>query len=329
VFKKHFLKILVGICISVILILLTLRQIDIKKSLELIPSVNYLILIPAILVYCFTYVLRSIRYYYILLPLKKTKVFDNFPYTMLGFFANNIIPLRLGELIRAKVTGERLEVSRSSVLATIIIERLFDVIMFVSFFFLIVMVMSFPEYIKRSFYILTVIFFICLLALYIILIYKDNAFKVLSKVSVTSSLKYLITNFLDRFTSGLIVLKTPSVLIKTFILSGILWGTESLFIVVVAYACGIHISIIGGIFTVVVIGMGSIIPTAPGYFGVFELMGILALSILSVNKDSAFICTAICHFLQLVIIFSLGIICIIKTKLSFSDLFKFAKDKSN
>jgi uncharacterized protein (TIRG00374 family) len=325
--KKHFFKILAGICISIILILLTLHQIDIKNSLELISSVNYLILIPAILVYCFTYVLRSIRYYYILLPIKKTKVFDNFPYTILGFFVNNIIPLRLGELIRAKVTGERLEVSRSSILATIIIERLFDVIMFISFFFLIVMVMHFPEYIKRSFYILTVIFFICLLALYIILIHKDNAFKVLSKVPVALSLKSLITKFLDRFTSGLIVLKTPSILIKTFILSGILWVTESLFIVIVAYACGIHISILGGIFTVIVIGMGSIIPTAPGYFGVFELMGILALSILSVDKDSAFICTAICHFSQLVIIFSLGIICIIKTKFSFSDLFKFAKDK--
>jgi uncharacterized protein (TIRG00374 family) len=248
---------------------------------------------------------------------------------MLGFFANNIIPLRLGELIRAKVTGERLGMSRSSVLATIIIERLFDVIMFVSFFFLTVMVMYFPEYIKRSFYILTIIFFICLLALYIILIHKDNAFKVLSKVPIASSLKSLITNFLDRFTSGLIVLETPSVLIKTFILSGILWVTESLFIVIVAYACGIRVSILGGIFTVIVIGMGSIIPTAPGYFGVFELMGIMALSILSVDKDSAFICAAICHFLQLVVIFSLGMICIIKTKLSFSDLFKFAKDKSN
>jgi hypothetical protein len=48
--KKHFFKILAGICISVILILLTLRQIDIKKSLEVIASVSYLILIPAILV---------------------------------------------------------------------------------------------------------------------------------------------------------------------------------------------------------------------------------------------------------------------------------------
>jgi uncharacterized membrane protein YbhN (UPF0104 family) len=113
---------------------------------------------------------------------------------------------------------------------------------------------------------------------------------------------------------------------KSFIFSGILWITEALFVVIVAYACGIRISILGGIFTVIIVGMGSIIPTAPGYFGAFELMGVLALSTLSVDKDLAFICTAICHFLQLVVIFTLGGLCVLKTKITFSDLFKFAKE---
>jgi uncharacterized protein (TIRG00374 family) len=324
-FKKHFFKILAGICVSIVLIWLTLHQIDIKKSFELIAGVKYFVLIPGILVYVFTYIIRSVRYYYILLPLKKTKVLDNFPYTIIGFFANNIIPLRFGELIRAKITGERLRVSRSSVLATIVIERLFDVIIFVLFFFLIVTVMSFPEFIKKSFYILTFVFFICLSTLYIMLTHKNKALKVLSKIPIPSFVESL-TVFLNRFTGGLVVLKEPSILIKSFIFSGILWITEALFVVIVAYACGIHISILGGIFTVIIIGMGGMIPTAPGYFGAFELMGVLALSTLSVDKDLAFICTAICHFLQLVIIFTLGGLCVLKTKITFSDLFKFAKE---
>jgi uncharacterized membrane protein YbhN (UPF0104 family) len=83
--KKHFLKIFAGICVNIVFIWLTLRQIDIKKSFELIAGVKYFVLIPGILVYVFTYILRSIRYYYILLPIKKTKVLDNFPYTIIGF----------------------------------------------------------------------------------------------------------------------------------------------------------------------------------------------------------------------------------------------------
>jgi uncharacterized protein (TIRG00374 family) len=325
-FKKYFLKILTGVCVSIVFIWLTLRQIDIKKSFELIAGVKYFVLIPGVLVYVFTYILRSVRYYYILLPLKKTKVFDNFPYTIIGFFTNNIIPLRLGDLIRAKITGEHLCVSRSSVLATIVIERLFDVIMFVLFFFLIVRVISFPEFIKKYFYILTFVFFICLSIFYIMLTHKNKTLKILSKMSISSAIRSFVTVFLNRFIYGLVVFKKPSILIKSFIFSGILWITEALFIVIVAYACGIHISIFDGIFTVIIIGVGSIIPTIPGYFGAFELMGVLALSTLSVDKDLAFICMMICHFLQLVIIFILGGFCILKTKIVFSDLFKFTKD---
>ncbi|MDR3195404.1 MAG: flippase-like domain-containing protein [Endomicrobium sp.] len=328
-FKKHFLKISAGVCVSIFLIWLTLRQIDIKKSLKLITGVNYFVLIPGILIYIFSYILRSVRYYYILLPLKKTKVLDNFPYTMIGSFVNNIIPLRLGELVRAKITGERLRVSRSGALAAIVVERLFDVLMFGSFFFLIVMIMSFPEFIKRPFYILTVVFFICLVTLYIMLTHKNKALKVLSKMPISLTVKSLITDFLNRFTGGLAVLKKPSILIKIFIFSEILWIMEALFVIIIAYACGIRISILGGIFTVIVIGVGGIIPTTPGYFGAFELMGVFALSTLSVDKDLAFVCIAICHFLQLIVIFALGGFCVIKTKLTFSDLFKFAKDETD
>ena len=100
-------------------------------------NADYYILILGVIIYAFTYFLRSIRYYFMLLPVKKTGVLRNFPYTMLGFFMNNVVPLRLGEVIRAKVTGERLGVSRSSVFGTIVIERLIDVIIFVLFFFVI------------------------------------------------------------------------------------------------------------------------------------------------------------------------------------------------
>ena len=73
---------------------------------------------------------------------------------------------------------------------------------------------------------------------------------------------------------------------------------------------------------VIIIGIGAIIPTAPGYIGAFEFMGVTALS---VDKDAAFACTAIYHFLQLMTIFLLGIMSVAKERISFSDLFKFAK----
>jgi uncharacterized protein (TIRG00374 family) len=324
-FRKHFLKILFGIALSIILVYLTLRQVDFKKSLEFIKNANYFVLIPGVLLYAFTYVLRGIRYYFVVLPLKKTPVLANFPYTIIGAFANNLIPLRLGELIRAKITGERFSVSRSSMLATIVVEKMFDVIMFIVFFFAIALFMSFPHFIEKSFYMLASLLIICFVVLYLMLTHEKKAFNILAKIPIPAMITSLITGFINKFNGGLVILRKPYVLTMTFIMSAVIWIIEVIFLVIVACACGVHLSFLGAIFTVIVIGMGAIIPTAPGYFGAFELMGVLALSTIGVNKDAAFACIATYHFLQLIVIFSLGIFCVIKTKLSFADLFKFTK----
>lgn len=326
-FKKHFFKIIIGVVISLALAYLTLRQIDFKRSLTFIKSVNYWFLFPALIVYVSTYILRSVRYYFILLPLKKTKVLENFPYTVIGFFANNIVPLRLGEFIRAKIIGQYLKISGSSAFATILIERLFDITMFVLFFFLIFVFMPFPDIVEKSFYILFASGILCFIFLYVIIIYEDNVIKLLSKVSIPDKIKIFIFSFFNKFASGLIILKKPIVLFKVLISSVIVWLAESITFVIIAYACGIKLSILGAIFTIIIIGVGAIVPTMPGYFGAYELMGVLSLSSIGVDKDLAFTCIAISHLVTLTGVFGLGFVCIIKTKLSLTDLFKFAKSK--
>ncbi|MDR0618146.1 MAG: flippase-like domain-containing protein [Endomicrobium sp.] len=328
-FKNHFLKIIMCILVSVVLAYLTLRQIDFRRSLSLIKSVNYWFLFPALMVCISTYVLRAIRYYFILLPLKKTKVLENFPYTTLGFFANNIVPLRLGEFIRAKITGKYLAIASSATLATIVIERLFDILIFILFFFLIFFFMPFASILERSFYVLFTIAILCFVVLYIIITHREKMIEILSKLSISSKIKSIIFSFLDKFASGLIILKKPIVLFKVSIMSVIVWGTESLVIVIVAYACGINLSVLGAIFTIIIIGVGSIVPTVPGYFGAFELMGVLSLSALGVDKNLAFTCIAIYHIVGLVGVFTLGFVCIFKTKLSLVDLFKVAETKDS
>lgn len=323
--KKHFLKILIGFLFSAVLIYLALRNVNFKESFELVKNANYYILIPGVFIYAFTYVLRSIRYYFMLSPIKETRVLQNFPYTVLGFFMNNIIPLRIGEIIRAKVTGERLGVSRSSVLGTIVIERLVDVIIFVLFFFVIMAVIPFPEFVKKSFYICGIVFGAALVVLFLISKNETKALSVISKIPMPKKIKEILIKFLDKFADGLIILRKPKVLSAVLVISILIWVSESFFLVLTAAACGINISIIGGIFVVIIIGIGAIIPTAPGYIGAFEFMGVTALSALSVEADAAFACIAIYHFLQLMTIFALGISSIIKEKISFVDLLKFEK----
>jgi uncharacterized protein (TIRG00374 family) len=322
-FKKHFFKILAGCLISAFLIYLTFRNIDFTKLFDSIKNTKYHILIGGAVLSFLTYAARSLRYYFLILPIKKTRVFENFPYTVLGFFMNNVIPLRLGEFVRAKITGERLGISRSAALATIVVERLMDIIIYVSFFFILANFLPFPEVVKKSFIICSVIFGIMLIALFIIAIYDSKAVKALSKIPLPSKIKTLILSLINKFIDGLVILKSKKAFIISIFFSFAVWIIESLSLTVVAYSCGIEISLAGAIFTVIIIGIAGIIPTAPGYLGAFEMAGLAAFTVLGVDENSALACILIYHAMQLLVNFTLGFSSIIKAKISYSDLFKF------
>ncbi|MDR3049654.1 MAG: flippase-like domain-containing protein [Elusimicrobiota bacterium] len=321
--KKHIGKIILGCIFSAVLVYLTLKQINFKDSLAYIKQTNYFILVFAFLAYICAYLARAVRYYLLIYPIKKTPVLKNFPYTVLGFFMNNLIPLRIGELIRAKVTGERLSISRSGALATIVIERFLDIFVFIAAFFLIMHALNFPEFIKKTFYICAFVFGGSFIVLFIISIYNKNALSLISKFPLPLKIKSLVLSFIDKFIGGLVVLKNIKVLIGASFFSIVVWTIESSIFIISAYACGFNLSLSEALFVVIIIGIGAILPTAPGFVGAFEFMGITALSALGIGKDQAFVCVVTYHFTGLLSISILGLFSILYAKISFKDLFKF------
>ncbi|MDR0485497.1 MAG: flippase-like domain-containing protein [Elusimicrobiota bacterium] len=320
---KHIWKILLGCLFSALLIYFTLKQIDFKTSMEYAKSANYTVLIVAALIYVLTYVARSVRFCFLIMPIKKTPLFKNFPYTVLGFFMNNLIPLRIGEFIRAKVTGERLGISRSASLAAIVVERLLDITIFILFFFAVMYFLPFPDFIAKSFYLCAFIFGGLFIVLWGLAMRKEKTINLICKIPMPAKIKNLLLQTADKFISGLDVLKSKKIFVCSFAFSIAVWIIESSSLMIAASACGFNISLAGAAFTVIIIGIGAIIPTAPGFVGAFEFMGVAALSALGIDKDQAFSCIIVYHFIQLTVIATLGLSSIFLTRISFKDLFKF------
>ena len=69
---------------------------------------------------------------------------------MIGHFGNNILPLRLGELIRVYIVSKDWQISKSYVLGTIILERLLDAITFVFFATILIFISPYGYYLSRN-----------------------------------------------------------------------------------------------------------------------------------------------------------------------------------
>ena len=66
------------------------------------------------------------------------------PVVVIGYMANNLLPMRLGELVRSYYVGEREGISKASALATVFVERVFDALTLLFFIAVIAPFVSVP-----------------------------------------------------------------------------------------------------------------------------------------------------------------------------------------
>ncbi len=126
-------QLIIGLIVAILAVYYTMRNVSVSELMESFRHVNYIWLLPAFVMMCLTYVARAIRWRVLLLPVKEVKTWDLFSPLMVGFMAG-VLPARAGELVRAYLLGKKFELSFASSLATIVVERLFDLILLLFLF---------------------------------------------------------------------------------------------------------------------------------------------------------------------------------------------------
>ena len=104
---------------SALFIGLFILRTDLGDMREALFAANYLYVIPGIGLYGIALAWRTIRWKVILNPLGEFKAANLWPVVTVGYAANNILPVRLGEIVRAYYLHIREGISKTSSIATI------------------------------------------------------------------------------------------------------------------------------------------------------------------------------------------------------------------
>ena len=116
-----------GVLVSVITLALLVLFVDRRELWEALRTANYLYLIPAVALYFVGQWFRALRWQYLLLPIARISIARLYPVIVIGYLANNVLPARLGELVRAVYLARREdEISVPASIATLSVERLYD-----------------------------------------------------------------------------------------------------------------------------------------------------------------------------------------------------------
>ena len=119
-------RLLIGLAVTLVFLGLLLLRVDLGETIESLGDANFVYLVPGIALYFLAVVFRTIRWRFLLSHLKAIPTSRLLPVVVVGYMANNLLPFRLGEVVRSYYLGQREEVSKSAALATIVLERVFD-----------------------------------------------------------------------------------------------------------------------------------------------------------------------------------------------------------
>ncbi len=116
-----------GVLVSVATLALLVLLVDRRELWEALRNANYLYLGPAIVLYFIGQWFRALRWQYLLSPIARISAGRLYPVIIIGYMANNVLPARLGELIRAVYLARREQaVTVPASIATLSVERLYD-----------------------------------------------------------------------------------------------------------------------------------------------------------------------------------------------------------
>jgi uncharacterized protein (TIRG00374 family) len=121
-----------GVAISALFLYLALREVDFAAAWQHVTTARWEYLVLGWLCLLVSYVVRIGRWHLIVRTVGRVSPWTLGQVYMAGYMANNILPARIGEIVRAVLLGQAAQVNAASALGTIAVERVFDVIMALS-----------------------------------------------------------------------------------------------------------------------------------------------------------------------------------------------------
>ena len=294
-----------GLLISLVFMYFALRGLQLQELGAAILNANYIWLIPGVAVYFMAVWARAWRWHYLLKPLKSLKTSELFPTVCIGYFGNNILPARAGELLRAVILKKDEQVPISASLATIIVERVFDGVVMLAFVFV-----NLPELAKltsssgfigdiRTLAIAGTVIFLGVLFIFLVAaMYPErsgNFLEMILRKIIPQRHQEKIIGFFERFIGGLAALRSPRGAWMVFLTSLVIWLLETGKYWFLMHAFPFEVSFFALMLMNGIVNLATTIPSAPGYVGTFDAPGIAVLQAYQVPKTTAAAYTLVLH----------------------------------
>ncbi len=310
--RKQLLTAVAGIAVSVAVLGWAIYQVDLRKAVEVLGRFGPWWTAPMLLCYLSSFLVRGVRWRLLLQPVETVSWPTSTGVIFSGYMANNLLPLRLGEIVRALVLGQVTPARVEGTLSTIVLERVFDGLVLVGMIALVLASGMGLEAGGVVAYTGAVSALVFIGALVFVIAARLFPRPILNGVRWTLSWVPIIEEEkgLDATRSLLRGLKSLALdqrLLAIVGLSAAVWILEGGMFWVGLRAFSLDAGVEAAFLTLAFVNLSILVPSAPGYVGVFQGATILAFGAFGLSEEIALSYSVVVHFLQYVSITVIGL----------------------
>ncbi|MBV9108765.1 MAG: flippase-like domain-containing protein [Gemmatimonadetes bacterium] len=294
---KHHIRVAASLAVTAFFLWLALHGVKWPEVWVHLRSANPLWLGLSIVVSTLSIHVRALRWKVLLAPVDPEIAWEpRVAGTAVGMAANNLIPARVGEIVRAVVAARLAKLPFSAVLASLVVERVLDGLVTVGLLFGAMALPGFPHPERASFVLGAVRWLALLMAiagtgLIVLAVMPERSMAIIDSVGgrvLPQRGHRAVMARLEEFIAGLAVLRRPKLLVLS-----VAWAIGQWLFIPLSIYCGFRAFGItepgyaAAVFLQCAINMAVSVPSAPGFFGPLEYAATEGLGLWGVDRTRA------------------------------------------
>jgi uncharacterized protein (TIRG00374 family) len=308
--NRRSLRIAFSVAISAVFLGFALRGVNWDEALAALGSANYgwvLLMLP---VTVWTLLIRAQRWRVFLHAVGVPPLRPLVSATNIGFMANMVLPLRIGEVIRPVLLSRRASLPLSGVLASVLLERIFDMFTILFLFGVSTSLVNVSDQVRQWGWMLSGLAVAVAAVIVLIRVQERLALRIARAIAdrLPPRIGTQAYGFAQGFVKALEMLDSPTAYLRAFGWSLYLWMAISLVYVFGFWAFHMDVPPLrGALVLTTLVAIAVSVPSAPGFIGSFQLGCVLGLRIFGIPESPALAYSIIVHLTQFVGVIGAGL----------------------
>jgi hypothetical protein len=316
----------VGIAISAAAIWWAMRGVEWALVWPALEAADWRLLAAVFLLAPFVNIgVRALRWRILLRPTAALPFSSFVSATAVGLLANNVLPARIGEFVRAYALAKREPVATGTAFGSLFLERMFDGFALVGILYALTFVQDLPAWADTTARVALWIF-VGFLAFQVLLVVWPR--RVVGAASwfgrrlFAGRFEESIEGALATFVDGFHLLRRPGLVVLSLLLAFAQWTLIGLlfFIGFAAFDLAGRAGLEGALFTNSITALGVAVPSSPGFVGTFQALVVKSLEAFEIDRTVAFTYSIGFHAMNYLSVTLVGLVYFFRTGLSWQEL---------